>query len=146
MNLRRYKIFIAFPIVASLLCSGFGLAAWSYLDRDGPKTPTEAIRVYFRSLQDRDPIRMTFALCKRDAEDASTIVDNFYADLAQDGVSLEDIQWRVESEQRLSNDRYIVAIARTLELRSADVIYAEKSKLSFTVVEEDGWRVCGTKT
>jgi hypothetical protein len=135
-------LLIAGSVAISLLaCAGIGLFVYQRYVA-GPKTPNEAVNVYFRGLRQQDPDVLRPALCRESRPNADALVSDFAEMLRRDGFQLLDLRWTVARTEPAGDGAQRLVANATVEVDRQGSVYVRRIPVVFTLREQQGWRVC----
>lgn len=139
---RMILVTISTIVAASLGSIGLILLALTYIG-DSSGSPSEAISVYYAGIQAGDFERIRDATCRQHQDRAPEAANELTRALVGRDPKLQDIRWTLTGKQKKSRNSYTLTTDTTLIAKNMGTIYSVNKKISFTVVRERGWRVCG---
>lgn len=140
---RRTLLIVGSIAVLALSClAGAALIAWEFLE-DSARSPSEAVSDYYAGVRNRDETQVRDALCRRDRAKAADAIDDLHEKLLGEGPELQDIRWTLKETRDVSRNSRVLVTDTTFAVKNVDTIYSVHKRVSFTLVEEDGWRICG---
>jgi hypothetical protein len=124
-------------LVLVAVCCGAGVLF--LIDKARP-SPTDVVRTYLEATRDQDAAKLDKVTCD-DLRTTGKGLNEFDSDGASENREFfKGLTWKIGADHEVTGDRH--EVDADVNLRAGDAP-ARGLKLTFLVVKEDGWKVCG---
>ncbi|HEX3731941.1 MAG TPA: hypothetical protein VHU91_03330 [Mycobacteriales bacterium] len=132
---RRMKWLIAAGVAVVLIGTAIGVSIWYFTSPTSADSPSEAVKLYMKSIKEHDADQAGEVLCKKITKGKKLKVSDY---------SFDKFNYDVREPQRVSAHEYYVGVDVDAVFNSDGKKTTQKSTQVYRVIKEDGsWRTCG---
>jgi len=134
---RRLKWLIAGGVIVLLLGAAIGVSIWYFTSPQSANSPSEAVRLYMKSIKERDADQASKVLCKEITKGKKLEVSSDY--------SFDKFNYDVRKPQKINAKEYFVGVDIDAVFSSDGKKTTQKNTQVYRVIKEDGhWKTCGS--